>query len=326
MFLDVPIRAGEVVRERVRIGELPDGSPVALPVATVGGTKPGPTLYLQAGIHGDELTGIAICRDAMAGLDPSAIAGNVVAVPVANVPSFLTRTRGFLHEERWLIDINRIFPGNPHGLLTERIADALMNQFARHADLTIDLHSALAGCDIAPFVYIDPDDDEGGTLEARERYGLAYGTPYAYYKRRGQMFGTSDLSRSFSAQAEDAGILTISAEVGESRRVSWHRVPAGIQGVRNVMIAMGMLDEEPVTEGPPRRFSSITLIHANRGGGLHLSVDLGDDVTSGQEIGEVVDVFGQRVERLEAPRDGFVLRVMRYGSVSTGAEVAWVAS
>jgi uncharacterized protein len=326
MFLDVPVRPGEIVRQRVPLGELPDGGPIALPVVTVGGTRPGPTLYVQAGIHGDELTGIAICREALGGLDPGSIAGTVVAVPVANVPSFLTRTRGFLHEERWLIDINRIFPGNPHGLLTERIADALMTEFARHADLTIDLHSALAGCDIAPFVYIDPDDDEDGTLAARERYGLAYGTPYAYYKRRGQMFGTSDLSRSFSAQAENAGIVTISAEVGESVRVSWDKVPAGVQGIRNVMIAMGMLDEEPVVGEPARRFSTITLVHANRGGGLRLVVDLGSEVAAGQEIGEVVDVFGERIERLEAPVDGFILRAMRYGSVSTGAEVVWVAS
>ncbi|HYI66412.1 MAG TPA: succinylglutamate desuccinylase/aspartoacylase family protein [Candidatus Limnocylindrales bacterium] len=326
MFLDVPVRPGEIVRQRVTIGELPDGGPVALPVVTIGGTRPGPTLYVQAGIHGDELTGIAICREALGGLEPNSIAGTVVAVPVANVPSFLTRTRGFLHEERWLIDINRIFPGNPHGLMTERIADALMNQFARHADLTIDLHSALAGCDIAPFVYIDPDDDEDGTLAARERYGLAYGTPYAYYKRRGQMFGTSDLSRSFSAQAEKAGIVTISAEVGESLRVSWDRMPSGVQGIRNVMIAMGMLDEEPVVGEPARRFSAIKLVHANRGGGLRLVVDLGSEVVAGQEIGEVVDVFGERIERLEAPVDGFILRAMRYGSISSGAEVVWVAS
>ncbi len=326
MFMDVPVRQGQIVRQRVPLGEFADGGEVALPVVTVGGARPGPTLYLQAGIHGDELTGIAICREALRSLDPAAIAGTIVAVPVANVPSYLTRTRGFLHEERWLIDINRIFPGNRHGLLTERIASVLFDEFATHADFTIDLHSALAGCDIAPFVYIDPDDDQMGTFEVRERHGLAFGTPYAYYKRRGQKLGTSDISRSFGAQAEDRGIATIAAEMGESRRVSWNRVPLGAQGIRNVMIDMGMLDEAPVVTGPARRFSTITLVHAERGGGLRLSVDLGDEVTSGQPIGEVVDVFGETVERIEAATDGFILRAMRYGSIATGAEVVWIAS
>jgi predicted deacylase len=326
VFLDAPIRAGEVTKVRIPVGEFADGGGVSLPVATVGGRKDGPTLYLQAGIHGDELTGIAICREALRGLDPVHIAGTVVAVPVANIPSYLTRTRGFLHEERWLIDINRIFPGNPTGLLTERIAHVLFHEFARHADFTIDLHSALAGCDIAPFVYIDPDDDDRGTLAVRERRGLAFGTPYAYYKRRGQKLGTSDVSRSFGAQAEELGIPTISAEMGESRCVSWDRVPLGAQGIRNVMIDMGMLDEDPVVSGSPRRFSTITLVHAERGGGLRLSVDLGDEVAAGDPIGAVVDVFGELIERLEAPTAGFILRAMRYGSIATGAEVVWIAS
>lgn len=326
MFLDTPIRTGEVTKVRIPIAEFADGGAVSLPVVTVGGRKDGPTLYLQAGIHGDELTGIAICREALRGLDPAGLAGTVVAIPVANVPSYLTRTRGFLHEERWLIDINRIFPGNPSGLLTERIAHVLFNEFARNADFTIDLHSALAGCDIAPFVYVDPSDDERGTLEVRERRGLAFGTPYIYYKRRGQKLGTSDVSRSFGAQVEELGIPTICAEMGESRRVSWSRVPLGVQGIRNVMIEMGMLDEEPVTSGSPRRFSTITLVHAEHGGGLRLSVDLGNEVVVGDPIGEVVDVFGDTVERLEAQATGFILRAMRYGSIATGAEVVWIAS
>lgn len=326
MYIDVPIKPGEKVQRRVTVGEFADGSPVALPVVTICGVRPGPTLYIQAGIHGDELTGIEICRQALHGLSPASIAGVVVAVPVANVPSYVTRTRGFVHEERWLIDINRIFPGNPRGLLTERIAHILFEEFARHATFTIDLHSALDGCDIAPFVYIDPDDDDTGTLAARERHGLAYGTPYAYYRRRGLKFGTSDLSRSFSSQADAAGIATISAEVGESRRVSHHRVPQGVQGIRNVMVSMGMLDEEPVHGPAARRFTSVALLHANRGGGLRLSVDLGDEVRADQEVGEVVDVFGETAETLRSPSDGFVLRAMRLGSISTGAEVIWVAS
>ena len=126
-----PFARGKLFGSECTIGELPDGGPIALPVMTIGGVRPGPTLFLQAGMHGDELTGIAICRGAIAGIDPKELAGTVVAIPVANVPAHLTRTRGFLHEERWLIDINRIFPGNPHGLMTERTANVLMDEFAR---------------------------------------------------------------------------------------------------------------------------------------------------------------------------------------------------
>jgi len=325
-YLGVTAKPGEVVRARVPVGELSDGSPVALPVAVFQGVRPGPTLYLQAGLHGDELTGIEICRVAMASIDPKRLAGTVVAVPLANVPAYLGRTRGFLHEERWLIDINRIFPGNPHGLLTERIAHVLFTEFATAADVALDLHSALDGCDILPFVYIDPDDDETGTLEVRERLGRAFGTPYLYYKPRGSKLGTSDMTRSLRAQTDALRKPSFSAEMGESRRVSQHLVPLGVRGVHNVLRAMGMEEGQPEVPKEQRAFRTITLVHAERGGGLRMAVDLGHEVTAGQEIAQVIDVFGQTVERITAPVAGFVLRVMRLGSIATGAEVAWIAS
>ncbi len=325
-FLGVEAQRGNRVQARVPVGELPDGTAVALPVVFIAGSEPGPTLYLEAGIHGDELTGIEVCRRALPTLDPAHIKGTVVSVPLANVPAHLTRTRGYLQEERWLIDINRIFPGNRHGLLTERIANVLFEDFVRQADFTIDLHSALDGCDIAPFVYVDPNDDSGGTLERRERLALAFGTPYAFYRKRNENFGTSDLSRSLSAQADLIGVPMMVAEMGESRRVSTEHLPLGVQGIRNVMIAMGMLDEEPVKPARQRKFESITLIHANKGGGLRVHQAIGDEVKAGQLVAEIVDVFGDTVERIESPRDGFVLRAMKLGSVATGAEVAWIAS
>jgi hypothetical protein len=326
VFLDVPREAGKVIRERVAVGEFADGSPVALPVVTITGEQDGPTLYIQGGLHGDESTGIEIAQRAIANIEPATLHGTVVAVPVAHVPAYLTRTRGFLHEERWLVDINRVFPGGNTGLLTERIAHVLFEEFVMQADFSIDLHAALDGCDICSFVYIDPDDDEHGTLAKRDEYGTAFGAPYVFRRPRGTRFGTSDLSRSIGAQADLQGVAMISAESGESRRASREFVPIGTRGIHNVMVAMGMLDAEPIPFPEQRIFTAFAVVHANRGGGLRTAVDLGDEVGEGDLIAEVVDVFGQVVERVTAPRDGFILRIMRLASVNTGAEVAWVAA
>jgi predicted deacylase len=323
-FLGVPVRRGEIVRTRVPIGELVDGTPVALPVVTVGGARQGPTFYVQAGQHGDEATGIENCRAFLATLDPQRIAGTVVAVPIANVPSHITRTRGYLHEERWLIDMNRVYPGNPRGLLTERTAAVVMDEFVKHADLTVDLHSALEGCDIIPFASVDPPHDERGTLALRERVATSTGLPYVYYPARGHT--TSDMSRAIGAQADAAGRAHVSMEMGESRRVSWKLVPAAVRALHNVMRVLRMEEGEPEVPTPPRALRGVRLVHAEHGGGLRLRVDLGDEVKEKQVIGEVVDVFGQRVEELVAPASGIVMRAMRLGSIATGAEVVWLAS
>ncbi len=324
-FLGVTASAGQVAKARVPIAEYADGTPVSIPVAMIRGSGDGPTLYLQGGLHGDESTGIEICRGALAAIDPGELSGTVVAVPIANVPAHLTRTRGFLHEERWMIDINRIFPGSPSGLLTERIADRLFTEFVLPADVTVDLHAALDGCTIAPFIYIDPDDDEHGTLAERERIGRAFGTPYLYYKPRGDRLGTSDMSRTISSQADLAGKVKITAEMGESRRATPEYVRLGIRGVENVLRELGMLPGEPTVRAEQRVFRAIKLAHAERGGGLIQHVDLGQEVRLGERLATVVDVFGEPVEEVLAPCDGFVLRKMLLSSVHTGAEVAWIA-
>ena len=196
------------------------------------------------------------------------------------------------------------------------------------ADLVLDLHSALDGCNIAPFVYIDPDDDEGGHAGAAARApALAFGTPYVYCKERGQKLGTSDMSHSLRAQADAAGKPAINAEMGESMRVTSAFVPIGVRGVSNVLRHLGIEDGRARSPPPEQRvFRAITLAHSDRGGGLRWQVDLGDDVRAGQPIAEIVDVFGEPVETIEAPAEGFVLRQMLFGAVATGAEIAWIAT
>lgn len=310
----------------MEVGAYPDGSPVTVPVHLSRGRRDGPVVYVQAGMHGDELTGIEIARQFLHTLRTDDLAGTVVIVPVANVPSHITRGRGYENEERRLIDLNRIFPGNPGGLLSERIASTLFTEFVAHADLTVDLHSALAGCTIAPFVYVDPADDQHGTLKVRESAAAAFGAPYIYEKKRGANLGTSDLSRSLAAQADQAGHPVILAEMGESLRVSQEYVPLGVQGLHNVLASLGMSNpthEDPV---PQRRFSTVHLVHVATGGGLRMDVSLRDEVKAGQRIGRVVGVFGEPVEDLHSPSDGFVLRLMLTGAVGTGAEAAWIAN
>lgn len=324
--LGVSADPGTRVLTRVPVGQYADGSPVELPVAVIRGAKPGPTLYLQAGLHGDEMTGIDICRRVIAELDPAALSGTVVSVPLANPPAHRSRTRGAVTEERGPIDANRVFPGNPTGLLTERIVSILFDEFVTAADLVLDLHSALDGCTIAPFVYIDPDDDESGTLRAREDAAKAFGTPYLYYKGRGQKLGTSDMSRALRAQADAAGIPSFSAEMGESRRVTAEYVPLGVRGVHNVLRHLGIERGTPEVPVAQEAFRTITLVHASAGGGLVWDRDLTDEVRAGEPIARIVDVFGDDVETLTSPVDGFILRKMLFGSVATGAEVSWIAS
>ena len=323
-FFGVKAQRNGAVRQRVPIGSLGDGTQLTLPVIVIGGKDDGPTIYLQSGVHGDEVTGVEVLRGILARLRPGEVRGTVVAVPTANPPAFISKTRGFALEERGPFDLNRIFPGAPRGVLSERIAYILFHEFVLKADYTVDFHSALAGCNIHPFVYVDPDDDEAGTLQVRVRMAQAFGTDFAYHKKRGSKLGTSVMTGSLTTQAEAARKPVVTAEMGEAERISWDVVDRCVEGGLNMLRELGILAGKAVRHTEQRKFSTIGLVHSEAAGLFHPKVKLGQNVRKGQLLAEVVDVFTHEAHPVVAPNDGAVLRLMLASPVMSGAELVWV--
>lgn len=323
-WLGAQLSPGEKIKQRIPIGEFSDGTPVLLPVVTITGANDGPTFYLQAGVHGDEVTSIEIARGVIAAIDAKRLNGSLVVVPIANIPAYLTRTRGYLHEERWPIDMNRVFPGSESGLLTERIAGILFKDFLQAADVSVDLHAALDGAAIVPFAYVVPDDDEHGTLALRRRVAHAMGLPYVYYEKRGDQLGTSNVARTMALQGDLVGRAVVDVEMGESRRVTREVVQLGVDAIGRALQELEMLPRDGKPAPRQESFHDITLLHCQHGGGVRLHVSLRDKVQQGQRVGEIVDVFGDTAEELRAPVGGFVVRVLTFANVSTGAEILWI--
>jgi predicted deacylase len=122
-------------------GETSDGAPVGIPVVIVTGTSPKPVVWVQAGVHGAELTGIVAVLEMSQSLDPSRLRGTVVLLPLVNVTAF----------RRWLrssdidsMDINRVFLGNASGAFSERVAKVLGDAVIANADYFLDVHTASA--------------------------------------------------------------------------------------------------------------------------------------------------------------------------------------
>lgn len=328
-FLGVDCEAGETRKEKVKIGEYADGTPVLLPVAVVRGQEDGPTLHVQGAIHGDEVTGTAIARRVLQQVDARDMRGRLVVVPACNPPAYLSRTRAWSSEERIGADVWRLLPGWPGGLLSERISNVLLTEFMQAADVAIDLHSALDGANIAPFTYVLSDQGDG-TYETTKKLALEFGTPYVW---RVDQIDPAELEQqplSIRAVGQGyapgtSGNAIFIAEMGESRRVTEEYVDIGADGVRRTMSAMGMLP--PADDAPParREFTKVAPIHVDRGGGLHRFVDVGDEVEEGQVLGRIVDMFGDPLEEITAPISGFVLRAMLLANVATGAEAYWLA-
>ena len=111
-----------------------------VPVMVVKG-KPGKVIGITAAVHGNELNGIPTIHEIWNNLQPNAVHGIVVLVPVVNVSGFMSGTREFFNGN----DLNRIVPGKKHGATSERYIYEFLNRLGRYFDYHLDLHTASEG-------------------------------------------------------------------------------------------------------------------------------------------------------------------------------------
>src|SRR5438309_3975685 len=97
-----------------------------IPITTFHGTKPGPVLALVAGNHGYEYPPILALQMLRGRVNPKKLAGAVIMVHVANMPSFLGRTVYFSPVDQK--NLNRVYPGKKDGTVSDRIAFAITNE------------------------------------------------------------------------------------------------------------------------------------------------------------------------------------------------------
>jgi predicted deacylase len=304
----VRVRAGTARAVELPITRLVTGAEVSLPVRVVHGREDGPTVWVDAAIHGDEAVGVEVIRQVLADLAPREFRGTLIAVPVVNVLGFMVGDR-YLPDRR---DLNRSFPGSPRGSLASRIAHLMMTEVVAKCEVGIDLHTGSDRRSNLPQIRGDLADPR--TRELAE----AFAAPVMLHAR------VRDGSLRHAARERGAAVLLY--EAGEAWRLDEWAIDAGVAGVRRVLAALGMT--EPVTEEPPVPsvpcFSS-GWVRARGSGILHLEVPLGKRVEKGERLGGLFDSFGKRVRLVHANRTGIVIGRTEAPVVNRGDAVVHIA-
>jgi predicted deacylase len=281
---------------------------LALFVAT--GTRPGPTLAVLAGVHGDEYEGPVAVADLLAGLDPTTLAGTLIALPVANPPAFAAGTRTSPLDG---LNLARTFDGNAAGSASERLAWTITTEVIASANALIDLHSGGVAYAMATLIgYCDLGDEVG--RRSRD-LALAFGAPVVWEHPE------IAPGRTLSA-ALDRGIPCVYTEAAGGGAAPPEVVQCYVEGVRRTLVALGLLPGA----SPPPRHREVWLGSGNTDRGLEASASglfrsavwVGEDVAAGQHLGEIVDYDGQIVERVVAPAAGVVAMARRVPRVSAG--------
>lgn len=303
----VRVRAGSAKEVELPITRLVTGADVSLPVRVVHGREEGPVVWVNAAIHGDEVVGTEVIRQVLAQLSPRTLRGTLVAVPVVNVLGFMTGDR-YLPDRR---DLNRSFPGSARGSLASRIAHLFMTEVVAKCEVGIDLHTAAHRRTNLPQIRADLDDPR--TRELAE----AFGAPV--------MLHAKIRDGSLRQAAREQGSSVLLYEGGEAWRFDDFAIDAGVDGVRRVLAALGMIDEVAAADEPTSEFRESGWVRARGTGVLHLEVALGQKVESGQRIGGLSDTFGRRVRLAHADRDGIVIGLNRAPLVNSGDAIVHIA-
>lgn len=305
---DQTIPAGARRKLEIPIANLMSGTPVSLPVIVHHGKSPGPSLWLTAAIHGDELCGVEIIRRVLNELDPKRMKGTVVAVPVVNVHGFNTGDR-YLPDRR---DLNRSFPGSPRGSLASRIAHLLFTEVIERCDVGIDLHTGSGQRENLPQIRANLEDP------ATMHLASVFGAPIAIHSKV--------RDGSLRQAATDTGSTVLLYEAGEANRFSRMAFKAGTVGVLRVIHDLGIQDVEVPPAGEVALSYGSTWMRATRSGVLHLNVELGQEVAEREVIATMFDPFGKLLGAIRTRRAGIVIGITHSPLVNRGDAIVHVAT
>lgn len=310
------LQSGEKKTGWLYVAARPDGGAWRLPTLCVSGETEGPTLVVTAGVHGDEYEGVETIPRVFHHLDPGAMAGRFIAVPVCNLPAYETITRSSPIDG---LNLARVFPGDAYGSITQRIARLITDHVLPLADFYIDLHSGGIGYDIPTLTgYIHNDEPLGKKSYEGAR---AFGAPVVW--------GHPSLApgRTLSA-ADDHGIPCLYTEAPGGGFARQDDVDCFFDGVLNVMKWMDILEGEP----QPRQATHHLLGDGNldesilspTAGYFKPDVALLEEVETGQRLGTISDFFGEVVTEIYAKSDGVVIMLRRMHNVRVGDGLAHV--
>ena len=280
------------------------------PVFVARGAKPGPTLCLAAGIHGDELNGVEVARRVFADLDVQKLRGTVIALPAINAEGVRTGNR-YLSDRR---DLNRAFPGNAGGSVASIIAHAVFTKVLNHCDALVDLHTASNNRANVPQIRADLSNP------AIRELALHFGV--------GIVLHGAGPSGSLRDEAAKTGIPVIIYEAGEPLRFEEDEIARGREGVRNVMAYLDMTDTAIQKVSEDQVYQKSKWVRAPRGNGgfFFPARGLGDIIRKGDILGKVIDPLTDEVYEIASTLDGVVVGVAVPQPVLSGSglfHLAW---
>lgn len=305
------IALGESKTIHFNIAKLYTATNIEIPIIIERASKPGPTILITAGIHGDEINGVEIVRQLISRKINKPKIGTIICVPILNVFGFLSMSRQFPDGH----DLNRVFPGTKKGSLASRVAYHFTTEILPHANYCLDFHTGGASRFNAAQIRVSPND------YVAMKYAKVFNSPFIVISKI--------LDKSYRQTCLKMGIPSLLFEGGKSMSCDRDIIDFGVQGVMRFLAYHEMLNNKfkaPETNGEPVIIEKSTWIRAHKSGLLHTKVPINKQVKKGDVLASITDPYGEMRVRVKAPFDGYIINVNQSPIVHQGDAIFHIST
>lgn len=319
------IKEGERAYFTVPAGELAHKAVVQLPVIVVAGKKEGPVLWINGTVHGDELNGSYAAWELSGEIDPEQLSGTLVVTPICNPIAFECRNKISAIDN---MDMDTAFPGDPEGMMTQRIAYMIYREIKANAGAVISFHTMATPYRANPYsvrkIIPGVSDSVNEVSEGMQRaFGVVTNCVVDLRGDTNELPGVTSGALDITCMKD--GIPAFMGEMGQGGKVETEYVEAAKKGILNVMRYLKMLDGPVEKPGRQVLITKRRFLRSDKGGMIRMNVKSGDEVKEGESLLDL-HYYGDEMESYPARSDCYVIGVRENPVVSTGDRVAFVGT
>jgi hypothetical protein len=300
IFLGKEIPAGKRTVLDLKVAKLHTRTTVNVPIIIERSNNAGPVVLLLAGIHGDETNGVGIIREIINLKLNIPKNGTIICIPVFNIFGYLIQTREFPDGR----DLNRMFPGTINGSLASQFAYQFTKEIAPLVDYVIDFHTGGGERDNIAQIRCNEDDEKALEL------AKVFNPPMIVF--------SNNISKSLRDTLDKMGKTVLLFEGGKSKELNPTIINEGVNGTRNVLIRLGLIEGKLTVRGTPVYINKAKWLRASDSGMFKIMVKNGSFIKKKEVLGIIQDPFGEFKKKIYAPFNGFIFCINKTPIVNKG--------